>query len=125
MKILDTPRSGKCGQTVAFRSRFGLSLRQYVPQKAALTPARRHVCAVFGSKFRKWGAKLSGEQQDRWILAGAQVMSQPRFAQKWAIRCSQWKRPPHSWSSDGSALGSRAHNDQPSRSPGGYYFVKT
>jgi hypothetical protein len=40
MKILDTPRSGKCGQTVAFQSRFGLCLRQYVPQKAALTPAR-------------------------------------------------------------------------------------
>jgi hypothetical protein len=33
MKILDTPRSGKCGQTVAFQSRFGLCLRQHVPQK--------------------------------------------------------------------------------------------
>jgi len=33
MKILDTPRSGKCGQTIAFQSRFGLCLRQHVPQK--------------------------------------------------------------------------------------------
>ncbi|MCX6923237.1 MAG: hypothetical protein NT154_08520 [Verrucomicrobia bacterium] len=82
MKILDTPRSGKCGQTVAFQSRFGLCLRQHVPQKAALTPARERVCAVFGNNSRKWSAKLSAEQRDRWILAGAQVMSQPRLAQK-------------------------------------------
>jgi len=82
MKILDTPRSGKCGQTVAFQSRFGLCLRQHVPQKAALTPARQHVCAVFGHNSRKWSARLTQEQHDRWILAGAQVMSHPRLAQK-------------------------------------------
>jgi hypothetical protein len=82
MKILDTPRSGKCGQTVAFQSRFGLCLRQHVPQKAALTPARQHVCAVFGSNSRKWSARLTAEQHDRWTLAGAQVMSHPRLAQK-------------------------------------------
>ena len=82
MKILDTPRSGKCGQTVAFQSRFGLCLRQYVPQKAALTPARERVCAVFGNNSRKWGARLSEEERDRWTLAGAQVMSHPRLGQK-------------------------------------------
>ena len=82
MKILDTPRSGKCGQTVAFQSRFGLCLRQHVPQKAALTPARQLVCTVFGSNSRKWGTRLSAEQHERWILAGAQVMSHPRLDQK-------------------------------------------
>jgi hypothetical protein len=82
MKILDTPRSGKYGLTVAFQSRFGLCLRQHVPQKASLTPARQHVCAVFGNNSRKWSAKLSKEQHDRWTLAGAQVMSHPRLAQK-------------------------------------------
>ena len=90
MKILDTPRSGKCGQTVAFQSRFGLCLRQYVPQKAALTPAREHVCAVFGNNSRKWSAKLSDEQRDRWILAGAQVMSHPRLAQKGPLTGQQF-----------------------------------
>jgi hypothetical protein len=64
MKILDTPRSGKCGQTVAFQSRYGLCLRQHVPQKAGLTPARQHACAVFGGNSRKWGARLSDEQHD-------------------------------------------------------------
>ena len=90
MKILDTPRSGKCGQTVAFQSRFGLCLRQYVPQKATLTPARQHVCAVFGNNSRKWGGKLSDEQHDRWILAGAQVMSHPRLGQKGPLTGQQF-----------------------------------
>jgi hypothetical protein len=82
MKILDIPRSGKCGQTVAFQSRYGLCLRQYVPQKGALTPAREHVCEVFGNNSRKWSTELSHEQHERWIMAGAQVMSHPRLAQK-------------------------------------------
>jgi hypothetical protein len=90
MKILDTPRSGKCGQTVAFQSRFGLCLRQYVPQKAVLTPARQRVCAVFGNNSRKWSARLSDEQHDRWTLAGAQVMSHPRLAQKGPLTGQQF-----------------------------------
>ncbi len=90
MKILDTPRSGKCGQTVAFQSRFGLCLRQHVPQKAALTPARQHVCAVFGGNSRKWSTKPSDEQRDRWTLAGAQVMSHPRLGQKGPLTGQQF-----------------------------------
>ncbi len=90
MKILDTPRSGKCGQTVAFQSRFGLCLRQHVPQKAALTPARQQVCAVFGNNSRKWSAKLNEEQRDRWVLAGAQVLSHPRLAQKGPLTGQQF-----------------------------------
>jgi hypothetical protein len=43
----------------------------------------------------------------------------------WALRCFQWNRSPHSWSSDGSALGSRTHNDQPSLSPGEHPFAQT
>ena len=82
MKILDTPRSGKCGQTVAFQSRFGLCLRQHVPQKAALTPARERACADFGNNSRKWSAKLSEAQRDRWTLAGAQALSHPGSAKK-------------------------------------------
>ena len=90
MKILDTPRSGKCGQTVAFQSRFGLCLRQHVPQKAGLTPARQHSCAIFGGNSRKWSARLSEEQRNRWTLAGAQVLSHPRLAQKGALTGQQF-----------------------------------
>jgi hypothetical protein len=81
MKIQDVPQSGKRGQVVAFQSRYGLCLRQHVPQKASLTPARRVVCSLFGSVSRKWSALLSDEQHDRWTLAGAQVMSHPRLAE--------------------------------------------
>jgi hypothetical protein len=90
MKILDTPRSGRCGQGVAFQSRFGLCLRQHVPQKAGLTPAREHSCAIFGGNSRKWGGKLSEEQRVRWMLAGAQVMSHPRLAQKGPLSGQQF-----------------------------------
>jgi hypothetical protein len=90
MKIMDTPRSGKCGQTVAFQSRFGLCLRQYVPQKAGLTPAREHSCAIFGGNSRKWSGKLSEEQRDRWTLAGAQAMSHPRLGQKGPLTGQQF-----------------------------------
>ncbi len=90
MKILDTPRSGRCGQTVAFQSRFGLCLRQYVPQKPGLTPARQRSCAIFGSNSPKWGGRLSEEQRDRWTLAGAQVMSHPRLAQKGPLTGQQF-----------------------------------
>ncbi len=90
MKILDTPRSGKCGQTVAFQSRYGLCLRQHVPQKTALTPAREQVCAVFGNNSRKWSVRLTEEQRNRWILAGAQAMSHPRLAQKGPLTGQQF-----------------------------------
>ena len=43
----------------------------------------------------------------------------------WSDSRFQWNRSPHSWSSDGSALGSRAHNDQPGLSPGGHHFAET
>ena len=114
MKILDTPRSGKCGQTVAFQSRFGLCLRQHVPQKAALTPARERVCAVFGNNSRKWSARLSEEQRDRWILAGAQVMSHPRLAQKGPLTGQQF------WQAISTVQGHRGPPGNPggARSPG-------
>jgi hypothetical protein len=82
MKIQDIPKSGKCGLTVAWRSRFGLCLRAWVPQKPGLTPARQEVCTLFGYNSQSWGTKLSDEQQERWILSAAQVMSHPRLAAK-------------------------------------------
>jgi hypothetical protein len=81
MKVQDTPRSGKCGLTIFWRGRYGLCARQHVAQQAELTPARRVVCALFGNNSRKWSALLNDDQQDRWNLAGSQVMSHPRLAE--------------------------------------------
>ena len=62
----------------------------HVPQKAGLTPAREHSCAIFGGNSRKWGGKLSEEQRDRWTLAGAQAMSHPRLGQKGPLTGQQF-----------------------------------
>jgi hypothetical protein len=90
MKILDTPRSGKCGNAVAFQSRYGLCLRTYLIPRNTLTPAREHMRAVFGSASRMWSGKLTEEQRDRWNAAGPNVMSHPRLAQKGPLTGQQF-----------------------------------
>jgi hypothetical protein len=82
MKILDIPKSGKCGRVVAFQSRYGLCLRELVIPRNTITPARQHMRDVFGSSSRMWGRGLSQEQRDRWNAAGGEVMSHPRLGQQ-------------------------------------------
>ena len=90
MKILDTPRSGKCGNAVAFQSRYGLCLRTYLVPRNTLTPAREHMRTVFGSASRMWSGKLTEEQRDRWNAAGPNVMSYPRLGQKGPLTGQQF-----------------------------------
>ncbi len=80
MKILDTPRSGKCGQEVAFNSRFGLCLREYTIPSNPRSPAQQHVREIFSSVSRMWSGTLTEEQQDRWNAAGPQVLSHPQLS---------------------------------------------
>ena len=82
MKILDTPRSGKCGNAVAFQSRYGLCLRTYLVPRNTVTPARQHMRAVFGNSSRMWSGLLTEDQRNRWSAAGPKVMSYPRLGQK-------------------------------------------
>ena len=79
MKIQDIPKSGKCGNVVAFRSRYGLCLRELVIPRNTQTEARQFMRSVFGRNSRMWSAVLSDEQQDRWNAAAGQVMSHPRL----------------------------------------------
>jgi hypothetical protein len=79
MKILDIPKSGKCGQVVAFRSRFGLCLRQLVVPRNKVTSARQFMRGAFGRHSHAFSHQLTQQQQDRWNLAGGQVMSDPRL----------------------------------------------
>ena len=81
MKILDTPRTGALGRTVAYQSPFGLCLRERVCPRNIRTPAREHMRGAFGHHSQVYSHKLSPEQLDRWRLAGAQVMSDPRLGQ--------------------------------------------
>ena len=81
MKILDTPRTGALGRTVAYQSPFGLCLRERVCPRNNRTPARELMRGAFGHHSQVYSHKLSAEQLDRWRLAGAQVMSDPRLGQ--------------------------------------------
>jgi len=90
MKILDIPKSGKCGRVVAFQSRFGLCLREWVMPRNTITAARQRRRAEFGSNSRRWGGALSQEQRDRWCAAGAEVMSHSRLGQRGPLTGQQF-----------------------------------
>jgi hypothetical protein len=90
MKILDTPRSGKCANVVAFQSRYGLCLREWVVPRNTASPARRHMRAIFGRNSQMWSSVLTQDQRDRWNAAGPQVMSRPQLAQKGPLTGQQF-----------------------------------
>jgi hypothetical protein len=78
MKILFHPASGRWGNQVAFQSRFGQALRNYVVPRNRRTAAQQHMRRVFGSNPQMWGGKLSQAQRDLWNVEGPKVWSHPR-----------------------------------------------
>ena len=82
MKILFHPASGRWGNQVAFESRYGQALRNYVVPRNGRTAAQQRMRRVFGSYAQMWGRKLSRAQRDLWNFAGPQVMSHPRLGQR-------------------------------------------
>ena len=78
MKILFHPASGRWGNQVAFQSRFGQALRNYVVPRNGRTAAQQHMRRVFGSNPQMWGGKLSQAQRDLWNVEGPKVWSHPR-----------------------------------------------
>jgi hypothetical protein len=90
MKILDVPKSGRCRNVVAFQSRFGLCLREWVTPRNIATPARDFMRGVFGHYSQAWGKALTQEQRDRWNYAGPQVMSRPRCGQRGPLSGQQF-----------------------------------
>src|ERR1039458_343957 len=81
MKILFHPASGRWGNQVAYKSRYGQALRNYVIPKNGRTTAQQRMRRVFGHNSQTWGPGLSQQQRDRWNVAGPQVMSHPRCGQ--------------------------------------------
>ena len=90
MKVLTIPSSGKIGQAVFFRSRFGLCQRAYVVPNPRATPARSFMRGLFGNLSHGWGPRLSQDQRDRWNLAASGVMSHPRLAQRGPLTGQQF-----------------------------------
>jgi hypothetical protein len=81
MKIQDTPRTGALGRTVAWQSRYGLCLRERIVPRNNRTPACQFMRAAFGHHSQAFSYILTDEQQDRWALVGAQVMTDPSLGQ--------------------------------------------
>ena len=81
MKVLSPPASGRVGNQVAFKSRFGQAMRSYCIPANRRSAAQQRMRAVFRNPAQWWGGKLSQPQRDRWNLAAAQVMSHPRCGQ--------------------------------------------
>ena len=81
MKMLTVPSSGRQGQAVFYKSRFGQCSRQYIVPADPASPAQQHRRAVFGYYARLW-SRLTEGQRDRWNVAGPRVMSDPRAGQR-------------------------------------------
>ena len=80
MKEYDIPKSGKRGQSVTFRSRFGQCQRAHVPPRKRPTAAQRESQSAFGTASLGWN-NLTEEQRDAWREFSKKVRSHPRGGQ--------------------------------------------
>ena len=81
MKVIDTPRTGKIGNQVAYVSPFGQCYHAYVVPRDPATEAQYRVRENFGSASNGWGLKLTESQRKRWALAAQTVPSHPSLGQ--------------------------------------------
>jgi hypothetical protein len=81
MKIIDIPKSGKCGDIVAYESRWGQCQRQLVVPTNRQTAAREARRGAFGRLSRAWGTVLTEAQRQAWNAAGPEVESGKRLGQ--------------------------------------------
>ena len=81
MKTLDIPKSGKCGNIVAYPGRYGQCQRQLVVPANPHSPARDHMRGAFGRCARAWGRRLTEAQRQAWNEAGPKVQSAKRLGQ--------------------------------------------
>src|ERR1035437_7218996 len=81
MRILDIPKSGRCGKFVFYMRGRRLYRRLYVVPRNVRTAARRRTRGAFGAISKAWSQVLMEEQRRAWIVAGAKVESHPRLWQ--------------------------------------------
>ncbi len=77
MKVQDIPKSGKRGNVVAYRGRFGQVEREHVPVRRRRTTAQRRSQSYFGRASLGWNS-LTDEQRDAWRARGKKTRSHPR-----------------------------------------------
>ena len=80
MKTLDIPKSGKCGNTVWQRNRFGqYSYPAFTPFNPR-TPNQLAIRAIFAAVSARWRT-LPQEQRDVWCAVARTMKSRPRLRQ--------------------------------------------
>jgi hypothetical protein len=81
MKVIETPRTGKIGDKVAYISPYGQCYHTYVVPRDPKTEARSHVRASFGVSSQRWGDVLTEDQRLLWVKAAETVPSHPSLGQ--------------------------------------------
>ena len=80
-RIIDIPKSGRCGDKVhAMRGKTPWRRRYVVPTNPR-TAAQVQARDALGGPARAWGKKLTQEQRDAWNAVAKQEWSKPRLAQ--------------------------------------------
>ena len=82
---LDVPQSGKVGNTVNLRTRFGQIQRQYTIPKDPKSPAQMRIRSNLGHIAPRW-RELEQEQRDAWTLAGQDAETRHRLGQSAALK---------------------------------------
>ena len=80
MKVLDVAKSGKLGNTVSYKSRYGQITRQYVVPRDPHTAAQMDRRAAFGRARFLWG-KLTEEQRFGWNNSAEGGRTEPSLNQ--------------------------------------------
>src|ERR1035438_5762687 len=81
MKVIDTPRTNKIGNMVAYISPYGQCYRAYVVPRNPRTEAQMHKRDIFGSSSSGWGLRLTEPQRQRWVQAALTAPSHPSLGQ--------------------------------------------
>ena len=79
MKVLDIPKSGKCGGVVFYRTHRGQYSRRHVIPHDPRTAAQRLAREVMTAVSKAWRDLLTEEERGAWRVAGPKVMSRPRL----------------------------------------------
>jgi hypothetical protein len=83
MKILDIPKSGRCGDFVFYMRGNKQCRRRYVVPRDPRTAGQLRARAAFGAASRTWShsLRLTQEEREAWRTAAASIQSRPRLAQ--------------------------------------------
>jgi hypothetical protein len=81
MKVIDTPRTNRIGNLVAYISPFGQCYRTYSLPRNPNSEAQRRMRDILGSTSSGWGRRLTEAQRERWVAAALQVPSHPTLGQ--------------------------------------------